>query len=371
MSRSDREQQPDPRGFMARDDASNSPLTRPPSDYFPAGSARWFTISDGLDAGKKLFYFDHTAGRDLPDATVVFVHGNPESSYTYRHIRDALIDSPQRLRMIAMDHVGFGLSDQASFEMVDMHHAENLVQLVRQLDLRDVTLVVHDWGGPIGIGAFIEEPWRVKNLLVMNTTIFPMPEDGITYTNFPVSWMPWSDTPKLVPDALWGGVAGYVVSHASPQSTLRFLANVSRYLLLHGLRLIPEDTPEYVWSQALRGRANARSSKRNVLQTPHWGHGYSYDEPIHGSHDNHAFYARIQHSVPEAWGPAGQNIGVCGYFGEWDACGKASVVRQWQEALPQMADNTFVFPDVGHFIEEYKGEEMARSILALNGKEAR
>ena len=44
--------------------------------------------------------------------------------------------------------------------MVDMHHAEDLLALVRQLDLRDVTLVVHDWGGPFGIGAFSQEPDR-------------------------------------------------------------------------------------------------------------------------------------------------------------------------------------------------------------------
>jgi len=85
--------------------------------------------------------------------------------------------------------------------MVDMHHAANLAQLARHLDLRDVTLVVHDWGGPIGIGAFIAEPDHVRNLLVMNTTVFPMPSDGFTYENFPRWWMPWCKTPALTPDA--------------------------------------------------------------------------------------------------------------------------------------------------------------------------
>ena len=346
---------------------SNSPLRRPPADYFPAGSARWFGIPSGRDAGKKLFYFDHSTTPGEAEATVVFVHGNPESSYTFRHIRDALSASTRPLRLLAMDHIGFGLSDQATFEMVDMHHAANLLEWIRHLDLKDVTLVVHDWGGPIGLGAFIQEPWRVKKLLVMNTTVFPMPDDGLTYTNFPATWMPWCQTPKLVPDALWGGVAAYVVSHGSPQSPLRFLLNVGRYVLLHAFHSIPEGSPEYVWSQSLRSRANARSSKRNVLQTRYWGHGYRYEDPVHGTQDNSEFYAHLHRMIPAAWGPEGQDIDVCGYFGGWDACGKASVVSQWHEALPRMVENTFLFPDIGHFIEEYKGPEMAESILAING----
>ena len=108
---------------------SNSPLRRPPSDYFPAGGARWFVIPDGRDAGKKQFYFDHCTAPGEAEATVVFVHGNPESSYTYRHIRDALSASSRPLRLVAMDHIGFGLSDQASFEMVDVHHA-NLLGMI-------------------------------------------------------------------------------------------------------------------------------------------------------------------------------------------------------------------------------------------------
>ncbi len=346
---------------------SNSPLRDPPPDYFPAGSERWFTIPLGLDTGKKLFYYDHLTTEGEPSTTVVFVHGNPESSYTYRHIRDALMESGECVRLVAMDHIGFGLSDQADFEMVEMHHSTNLLQLVRHLDLQDVTLVVHDWGGPIGVGTFCQEPERVRSLLVMNTTVFPMPEDGFTYSNFPVSWLPWSKTPKLVPDVLWGGVAGYVVSHGSPQGTLGFLANVSWYLIKHALRLIPRGTPEYVWSQALRSRANARSSKRNVLQTPFWGHGYRYEDPVHGTQDNHEYYRRMHELVPSQWGALGRSIPACAYFGRWDACGKPSVERQWQEALPQLATNTHVFPDIGHFIEEYKGEEMAESILQMNG----
>jgi pimeloyl-ACP methyl ester carboxylesterase len=341
---------------------TSTPLHNPPADYCPPGSEHWFQIPAGLDAGKTLFYSDHQCGNDEPETTVVFVHGNPESSYTYRHIRDALLNSGKSLRLVAMDHIGFGLSDQADFEMVDMHHAANLKQLITHLDLQDVTLVVHDWGGPIGIGSFIDEPERVKALLVMNTTVFPMPSDGLTYQNFPYWWLPWCQTPRLIPNALWGGVASAVVTNAVPQSGLRFVAMTASYLGKHAFKRIPADSPDYVWSQMLRTKANAKSSKRNVLQTPYWGHGYRYDDPRHGSQDNHAYYANIQSKINKVWA----GIPVSGFFGGWDACGKRSVIEQWQDALPQIVDNTEFFPDLGHFIEEYKGPEMAQSILEMN-----
>ncbi len=344
---------------------TNTPLRHPPADYCPPGSERVFTLVDGYDAGKQLFYSDHLSGPGAVEGTVVFVHGNPECSYTYRHIRDALLASGRCLRIIAMDHIGYGLSDQADYEMVDFHHAANLLQLVRHLDLQKVTLVVHDWGGPIGIGAFMEDAWRVDRLLVMNTTIFPMPQSGITYTNFPVSWLPWARTPHVVPDALWGGIAAYVVSHAAPQGTARFLFNSAKYALRHALHRLPPGTPEHVWAEPLRSRANARSSQRNVLQTPCWGHGYRYTDPVHGVQDNRAWYARMQAEIPAQWGAAGRNIPACGFFGQWDACGKDEVIAQWHAALPSMQAATFTYPDVGHFIEEYKGAEMAAALLDM------
>ncbi len=348
--------------------ATNSPLQDPPSDYCPAGSERWFAIPEGLDAGKTLFYSDHvTLPGGAPKTTVVFVHGNPECSYTYRTIRDALIGSGQPLRLVAMDHIGLGLSDQADFEMVDVHHAANLLQLVRHLDLQDVTLVVHDWGGPIGIGAMLQDPERVAALVVMNSTVFPMPSDGYTYTNFPFPWLPWHLTPKLIPDAAWGGLAAAVVRNAHPQGTLTFLRTVATWLGRHARKNIAKGCPEYVFSQMLRSRANAKSSKRNVRQTPVWGHGYRYTDARHGAQDNHAFYACIQEQISRAWGPSGQNVPACGYFGQWDACGKDSVIAQWQQALPQMTGDTHRFGDIGHFIEEYKGPEIAASILSMQG----
>ncbi|CAA0111446.1 Haloalkane dehalogenase [Zhongshania aliphaticivorans] len=345
--------------------STNTPLKNPPKDYSPTGCEHWYVLKDGYDAGKTMFYYDFTIGDGEPAATLLMVHGNPESSYTYRHIRDYLTGADINLRIIAMDHIGFGLSDQADFEMIDMHHAANLIQLVRELQLEDVTLLVHDWGGPIGIGALLQDHWRVKNLVVLNTTVFPMPEEGLTYKNFPITWLPWCRVPKLVPNRLWGGVAGYVVSHAKPQSNFKFVAGVLTKTAQFGLGAIPKGSPDYVWSESLRSVANAKSSKRNVQNAEVWGHGYSYQDKKHGRQDNHDFCQFIQTEIVKHWGVDGRNISACGVFGQWDACGKDEVIMQWQQALPSMKERTLKFPESGHFVEESNGDDIAEAVLSL------
>ena len=111
----------------------DTPLTPVPADYSAGAPRRWFVLERGPDAGKKMFFFDtRPGGGEGP--TVLFVHGNPECSYTYRMVIKALARSrnPAGTRIVAMDHIGFGLSDQASHEMVDKHHAGNLAQLVER-----------------------------------------------------------------------------------------------------------------------------------------------------------------------------------------------------------------------------------------------
>lgn len=352
---------------------TDTPLRRPPADYCPPGSERWFTLTEGPDRGRTMFYFDHTVGGDASEGTdtdtILLVHGAPECSYTYRKVVATLCSdaraSGRRIRIVAMDHLGYGLSDQASFEMIDVHHSANLQQLVRALDLTEVTMVVHDWGGPIGVGALIEDPERLRNLVVLNSTVFPMPESGLTYANFPIRWLPWSKTPNVIGDRYWGAVAAYVVPHAQPQSPARFISQIAKWSVRHGARLIRPEEPEYVWSQMLRSQANGRSARRMCRHTAVWGHGYSYSDKRLGVQSNYEFYRGLGDRIAAAWGPEGSAIGVVGHFGGWDACGKAEVIAQWQQALPQMTANTHAYPELGHFIEEDKGPEIARSLLAL------
>ena len=102
-----------------------------------------------------------------------------------------------------------------------------------------------------------------------------------------------------------------------------------------------------------------------VRQTPYWGHGYRYTDKRHGIQDNHTFFSNIQSCIAPHWGKEGRNIPVSSFFGQWDPCGKDSVIAQWQEHLPRLLDATNKFPDVGHFIEEQKGPEIAEAILEM------
>jgi pimeloyl-ACP methyl ester carboxylesterase len=124
--------------------------------------------------GVRMHYVDE-GPRESPDETgaVLCVHGNPTWSFYYRKLVAGL--SPSH-RVIAVDHVGMGLSDKP--QRYDYHlgqHVANLTALINGLDLEDITLVVHDWGGPIGALAALDVPDRLRRLVILNTGLFPPP----------------------------------------------------------------------------------------------------------------------------------------------------------------------------------------------------
>jgi haloalkane dehalogenase len=117
--------------------------------------------------GQRLHYLDEGEGE-----VVLFVHGTPSWSFEWR---EQIKQLSQHQRCIALDHLGFGLSDKpqnAAYKPED--HARRLVQLVRALDLQRVTLVVHDFGGAIGVAAALAEPERYARLVLLNTWLWSL-----------------------------------------------------------------------------------------------------------------------------------------------------------------------------------------------------
>lgn len=343
----------------------NSPIKDIPADYYPQGCGFWYTIAEGRDAGKKMFFRDSRHGNGTAEATILFVHGNPECSYIYRKIIQQIIDTAQKpFRIVAMDHIGFGLSDQAAYEMVSMDHAQNLLQLVRHLDLKNVTLIIHDWGGPIGIGALLKEPERVSNLVLNNTTIFPMPAGGFTYRNYPIRWLPWSRFPLIIPNFMWGAFSSYAI-YRTPAKPVPIIAQ----FLMRAVALLfgaSETTAQRIYRQQSKPRLNARTSMRFVRQSAFWGHGNTYREPRLGKRDTGPFYRFLQDNISKHWGPEGQNIGVRALLGRWDPLGKDAVIKQWTDHLPQLNGHVRIFENVGHFPEEVKYKEIAESIVEVS-----
>lgn len=121
-----------------------------------------------LDADVRLHYVDEGDGQP-----VLMVHGNPTWSFYYRQLILALRPSH---RAIAVDHIGCGLSDKPQHYRYRLsQHMANLVRLIEELDLQSATLVAHDWGGAIGLGAVQRCADRFERIVLLNTGAFPPP----------------------------------------------------------------------------------------------------------------------------------------------------------------------------------------------------
>jgi haloalkane dehalogenase len=130
---------------------------------------RWFE-TDGV----RMHYVDE-GPRD--GAPVLMVHGNPTWSFYYRRLLSALSGTH---RVIAPDHVGMGLSEkpgESKYEFTLGRRVADLERLVESLELRQpLTLVVHDWGGMIGMAYASRHPERIGRIVVLNTGAFTLPK---------------------------------------------------------------------------------------------------------------------------------------------------------------------------------------------------
>ena len=117
-------------------------------------------------------YLDEGAG-----APVVMVHGNPSWSFYYRNLVLALRD---RYRCIVPDHIGCGLSDKPGddrYEYTLSRRVDDLELLLETLGITEnITLVVHDWGGMIGMAYAVRHPERIARLVILNTGAFHLPK---------------------------------------------------------------------------------------------------------------------------------------------------------------------------------------------------
>lgn len=171
--------------------------------------------------GLRLAHIDEGDGEP-----VVFVHGEPTWSYLWRKVIPPVLDAG--FRCIAPDHAGFGRSDKPTdlgWYSYD-RHSELFGALVEELDLRDATVVVHDWGGPIGLRAAVEHPERIARMVILDTGLFtgeqPMSDAWKAFRDFvertedlPVSFLVKGACARELPDEV---VAAYDAPYPSPES---------------------------------------------------------------------------------------------------------------------------------------------------------
>ncbi len=155
--------------------------------------------------GLRLHHLDEGSG-----PTVLCFHGEPDWSYLYRHMLDGLVESGHRV--VCPDLVGFGRSDKPTDQgwYTYERHVECVTRHLEQVELDDVTVVVQDWGGPIGLRWAVEHADQVGRLVIMNTGLFT----GRVSKGF----MAWREFAERTPDLPIGMIMqGATTTDLSPE----------------------------------------------------------------------------------------------------------------------------------------------------------
>lgn len=142
-----------------------------------------------IDLGHGILHYVDEGPAQNPVGTALLLHGNPSWSFLYRGVIENL--ASDGYRVIAPDLYGFGMSDKpdpATFEYSAQAHADVIEQFVTTLDLQDATLVLHDWGGPIGFAMAGRVPTRFTSVVITNTWGFPFTEENSPYFHDAFNW---------------------------------------------------------------------------------------------------------------------------------------------------------------------------------------
>lgn len=135
-------------------------------------------------------YIDEGEGEE----TLLMVHGNTSWSFMYRNL---ITEFSKKYRVIAPDHLGCGLSDKPQdFPYRLETHIDNLESLLFELKLEKVTLVLHGWGGAIGMGLAGRHPEKIARLVILNSSAFSMSWLPLRLSIFRIPWL----NDKLVRD---------------------------------------------------------------------------------------------------------------------------------------------------------------------------
>lgn len=261
----------------------------------------------------QMSYIDEGLGPPL-----VMVHGNPSWSFVYRHLVKELHG---RYRCLAMDHIGFGLSDKPSdWSYKPQAHATNLQTFLDALDLTDITLVVQDWGGPLGLSYAINNPARIKQLVILNTWLWPINDDWY-YRAF-------------------SGFMGSFLGRFLIRRFNFFAKSVVRTAYGDKRKLTPHIHAHYL--HALPTPESRRGSwvfpRELIGSTPWLGELWQQRDKLAGK------------PTLLAWGMK-------------DIAFREKELNRWRELFPQAT--VVRYTDAGHYVQEEKGVELAAQILLL------
>jgi haloalkane dehalogenase len=258
--------------------------------------------------GARVHYVDEGSGPPL-----LLLHGNPTWSFLYRDVIRGVRD---RYRCIAPDHPGFGLSTASpGYGFTPAEHAQVLEQLILKLDLSGLTMMVQDWGGPIGFWAATRNPERFDGFVIANTWAWPKSDPG-----------------TQVFSRLLGGPIG-------------------RYLILERNVFVEKLLPGGVRTRKLA--EPVMNAYRGPFPTP------ESRRPVH------VFPREILHSRPwlaevEQRLPALSAKPALIVWPTKDVAFREPELRRWQELFPQ--HHTVRIDGAGHYVQEDAPEKIVEAI---------
>ncbi|WP_225726042.1 MULTISPECIES: alpha/beta fold hydrolase [unclassified Nocardia] len=204
-------------------------------------------------AGFRQHYVDE-GPRDAPE-TLVLLHGEPTWGYLWRHLIGPLAADR---RMIVPDHMGFGKSaTPPDREYLAIEHIDNLeTLLVEVLDLQRITLVLHDWGGPIGAGFAARHPDRIARIVAINT-VLPLGQPGyqelMNANHDDSAWFRW---------------AGAAQADGSLEQILGNAGHTVTHLMLALQTITHPEIVTPTWIRAYASHFTDRAACRGVIRFP-------------------------------------------------------------------------------------------------------
>jgi len=252
---------------------------------------------------------------------IVFVHGNPAWSFEFRN---AIKEFSKTNRCIAPDLIGFGLSDKpAGWSYLPKEQAKNLDLFLESLDLNFITLVIGDWGGPIGLSYALNHPEKIKNIVITNTWLWSVRSDWYyqAFSRF-----------------VGGPIGRWLIRNRN-----FFADSIVRALFADKSRLTPKIHAHYLMPLAKPyERKGSWVFPAEIIGSSDWLQSlWDKRELIQGK------------KILIAWGM--KDIGF-----------RENELKTWMQAFPDA--NVVRFEDAGHFVVEEKPAELIAEMKNLLGR---
>lgn len=280
--------------------------------------SNWLDLEDGI----RYHYLDE-GPRDAP--VVVMLHGNPTWSFYYRNLIPAI---SKNHRVIVPDHIGCGLSDKPQEYTYNLNqHIQNLETLLAHLGIKQMSLVVHDWGGVIGMGYAIRHPQSVLRFVIFNTGAFvlkKLPKRILICR------------PKYFGAVLVRGLNAFAVA-----ATHQAVTTTKMDSWVKAGYLAPYDS----WANRIAI------------------HRFVEDIPWEDDHPTRPLLEEIDRGIGQF-----KDHPMLIIWGSKDFCfTQDDFFNEWQRRFPRAA--TYVFGDAGHYVVEDKHKEIVPLVEKFLGKE--